>query len=165
MLQTDHALFELTAEDLMSRNVVTLAPGMSLQAAAQVLEKDQIGGAPVVDSHGRCIGVLSTTDFTHPAKKKNRAARIPPAAPGCVCSEWKVVEQDWNLLPADSVGWRMTTDPVLVAPETPLGELAQKMVDAHIHRLIVVDGDRRPVGIVSSTDLLAALAWAAQVAV
>lgn len=34
------------------------------------------------------------------------------------------------------------------------------MVDVHIHRLIVAGEDRRPVGIVSSTDVLAAVARA-----
>jgi len=32
------------------------------------------------------------------------------------------------------------------------------MVDAHIHRIIVVDGEGRPIGVVSSTDLVAAMA-------
>ena len=36
------------------------------------------------------------------------------------------------------------------------------MVDAHIHRLIVAGAHRRPIGIVSSTDLLAAVACAAR---
>jgi CBS domain-containing protein len=55
----------------------------------------------------------------------------------------------------------MTADPVLVAPETRIGELAKMMVDAHIHRVIVAGADRRPAGIVSSTEVLAALARAA----
>ncbi len=56
----------------------------------------------------------------------------------------------------------MTPDPVLVLPETPLGELAQMMIDAHIDRLIVVAEDRRPLGVVSSTDVLAAVARAGE---
>jgi CBS domain-containing protein len=56
----------------------------------------------------------------------------------------------------------MTADPVLVSPETRVGELARMMADAHIHRLIVTGADRRPTGLVSSTDVLAALARAAK---
>jgi CBS-domain-containing membrane protein len=53
----------------------------------------------------------------------------------------------------------MTKDPVLVPPSTPIGELAQLMVDANIHRIIVVDmATHRPLGIVSSMDILAAVA-------
>jgi CBS domain-containing protein len=32
------------------------------------------------------------------------------------------------------------------------------MVDAHIHRIVVTDDDRSPVGIVTSTDILGAVA-------
>lgn len=42
-----------------------------------------------------------------------------------------------------------------------MSELARMMTDAHLHRLVVVDAQGRPVGIVSSTDVLAALASAA----
>jgi len=32
------------------------------------------------------------------------------------------------------------------------------MLDAHIHRVIIVDGDNHPEGVVSTTDILAAVA-------
>ena len=54
----------------------------------------------------------------------------------------------------------MTADPVTVSPHTPIGKLARLMLDAHIHRVVVVDEQRRPIGIVSSTDILAAVAYA-----
>jgi predicted transcriptional regulator len=34
------------------------------------------------------------------------------------------------------------------------------MLDAHIHRLIVVDSADHPIGVVSTTDILAAIAYA-----
>jgi CBS domain-containing protein len=52
----------------------------------------------------------------------------------------------------------MTPDPVTVRPGTPVKEVARLMLDAHIHRVIVVDARGRPVGVVSSTDLIAAVA-------
>jgi CBS-domain-containing membrane protein len=61
-------------------------------------------------------------------------------------------------LPDAAVRRYMTADVVTVMPQTPLCALARRMLDAHIHRVIVVDEQHRPVGVVSSTDLLAALA-------
>jgi acetoin utilization protein AcuB len=52
----------------------------------------------------------------------------------------------------------MSPDPVTVTPEVTISALARMMLDAHIHRVIVVDADNRPVGIVSSTDIFAAIA-------
>lgn len=163
MQTTSQQLFALTADDLMSRDVITLSRNMSLADVSCVLERFQIGGAPVVDAQGRCIGVFATVDFLRQTKPGNRAARMPPPVPGCACSEWKIIDSDdWDNFSADSVNHYMTTDPSVVAPTTRLGELAETMVDAHIHRLIVVDADRRPIGIVSSTDVLAAIARAAK---
>jgi CBS domain-containing protein len=63
-------------------------------------------------------------------------------------------------LPDDKVKDYMTRDPVVVSKRTSVAEVARIMVDAHIHRVIVVDADQRPIGIVSSTDILAAVAQA-----
>jgi CBS-domain-containing membrane protein len=52
----------------------------------------------------------------------------------------------------------MTTDVVAATPQTRIGVLAQRMLDAHIHRVIVLDAQGRPAGVVTSTDILAALA-------
>ncbi len=160
-MQATQALFDLTAADLMSREVITVPQEMPLPAAARVLGEAQVGGAPVVDAEGRCIGVFSTADLARRTQLAKRAAQKAPPIPGCFCSDWEVVEHDWDTLPAESASWYMTADPVLVSPETRIGELARMMVDAHIHRLIVAGTDRRPTGIISSTDVLAALARAA----
>lgn len=154
-------LFRLTAADLMSREVLTLSQWMPVQSAVRALTRVRVGGAPVVDEHGQCVGVFSLSDCNRRLRGDNRDVRAETPLPGCVCCDWTVVQGKWDALPADAVSRYMTPDPVLVLPETPLGELTQMMVDAHIHRLIVVAEDRRPLGVVSSTDVLAAIARAA----
>jgi CBS domain containing-hemolysin-like protein len=77
--------------------------------------------------------------------------------PHCVLVDWQVV--DVEKLPTDEVRRFMTPDPVTARPTTSVRVLARMMIDAHIHRLIVVDEERRPVGVVSSTDLLGAMAY------
>jgi len=54
----------------------------------------------------------------------------------------------------------MTLDPVTAPPTASLNELARAMIDAHVHRVIIAEEDGRPIGIVSSTDILAAVAYA-----
>jgi CBS domain-containing protein len=80
-----------------------------------------------------------------------------------VCSEPHSVLADWQMvevekLPTDAVSHYMTADPVTVPTDTSIITLARMMIDAHIHRVIVVDEEDRPIGIVSSIDILAALA-------
>jgi CBS-domain-containing membrane protein len=154
MLATRRPLTTLTAADLMSRDVVVIPQQMSLRSAANLLSRAQITAAPVIDSYGCCIGVISATDFMHRAHEDIR--RRKPQSEECVCSDWQVVEVEH--LPTDEVGVYMTPDPVTVRPGMGIRELARAMIDAHIHRVIVVDEEQRPVGVVSSTDVLAAVA-------
>jgi CBS domain-containing protein len=77
--------------------------------------------------------------------------------PSGILCDWQQVTEN---LPRGTVGRYMTADVVSVGPQTPLPELARAMIDAHIHRIIIVDALNRPIGVVSSTDVLAAAAYA-----
>jgi CBS-domain-containing membrane protein len=149
-------LFELTAADLMSRDPITIPQQMSLQGAAHRLARAEVSGAPVVDEFGRCVGVLSTTDLVRYLDRGEGAARRRACDCYQVYSPWQMIEVE--KLPADEVKQYMTTDLVTASAQTRLGDLARSMLDAHIHRVIVLDAERRPVGVVTSTDLLGALA-------
>jgi CBS domain-containing protein len=147
-------LFSLTAADLMSRELVVVPREMSLQGAARMLSRARVSGAPVVDVAGRCVGVVSTTDFldwvdgdhSRPSRDANETAS----------NAWQIFGSD--VAPTACVSDYMTNDPVVVLPGVAIGDVAQKMLDARIHRVIVVDPSGRPIGILSTTDILAAVA-------
>lgn len=155
MIATMHNLLSRRANDLMSTAVVLVPKEMSLPAAAHLLAQSHVSGAPVVDDEGRCIGVLSNTDFVHYAEQGKRH-KEPCAAQAL--SSWQIVTPDEPH--GDWVADYMTTDPVTAPARTTIGELARMMIDAHIHRVVVVDERQRPIGVVSSTDILAAVAQA-----
>ena len=195
----------LTAEDIMTKEVVPLSQNMPLREAAGLLLHNQISGAPVVDAHGRCFGVLSAIDLLRLGARKGDAANpIPPpmpltcpvqtkrrtldrgdvalcvlppgvcpiqvkqknssseemifcGEPHCVLVDWQLVEME--KLPTQDVRQFMTADPVTVSPPTSVRVLARMMIDAHIHRVIVVDDQQKPIGIVAGTDILAAVTF------
>jgi len=155
MQKSNKPLLSLTARDIMSTEVESIPQWMSLPVAARMLSQAHVSGAPVVDGEGRCLGVISTTDFMTWTEKGEYTAK-ESCEETCAHSAWQMVEAED--LPANLVRRYMTANPVTVPPETPIGELAQKMVNAHIHRVIVVDKENRPLGIISSTDVLAAVA-------
>jgi CBS-domain-containing membrane protein len=162
----DKPFLALTAKDLMNRDVATVPREMGMQAAARLLSQMHVSGAPVVDEQGRCVGVLSSNDFvsccaanlSSCAKRRLEASRGPCTSPDCVGSDWQIVN------PLETVEGlvrdRMTADPATARPDTTIARLAQMMVDAHVHRLIIVDDHLRPIGIVSTTDIVAAVARA-----
>ena len=160
MTTANRPILALTAADLMSATVITIPHDMSLRGAARLLAQANVSGAPVVDAVGRCIGVLSARDFVGWAERGGPASRRDGGTGDCFCTAWQVMDDD--ALPTDVVARFMTADPVTAEPTTPIGTAAQMMIDARIHRIIVLDRRDRPVGIVSSTDILAAVARAAQ---
>jgi CBS domain-containing protein len=156
MIAFAKALRDMTAADLMSRDLTLVPQDMSLTGAAHLLSRASISGAPVVNEEGRCVGVLSTTDFVHYVTSEGtQGPHLRERQPERVC-DWQV---PGGATPSyDEVQTYMTRDPVTVEPNTAIGHLARMMLDAHIHRVVVVDEEKRPIGIVSSTDILAAVA-------
>jgi CBS domain-containing protein len=113
---------DLTAADLMTTPVRTIPQDTSLREAAHLLTRDQISGAPVVDADGRCIGVLSFSDFVTWAEKGEEAGEggevISFIAPwGEIINIEHSADQE--------IRHYMTAQPVTVAPTASIGELAQ----------------------------------------
>jgi CBS-domain-containing membrane protein len=133
----------LTAEDLMGDTVLLIPQDMSLRTAAHLLCAAHITGAPIVNASGACVGVLSATDFLRHADAE---------------VENSVGDYEQPCASRETVGDCMSTDPVLAEPTTPVMTLARRMFDVHKHRAIVVDEHCHPIGVVSATDVLAAVA-------
>jgi CBS domain-containing protein len=139
----------------MTTPVRTIPQEMSFREAAHQLTRERISGAPVVDAEGRCIGVLSSSDFVTWAGKDGNGSAIHFLAPW---GEMIAIDES----PDTKIRHYMTARPVTVRPTATIGVLSQMMVDAHIHRVLVVVDQERPQGIVTSTDILLAVARAAQ---
>jgi CBS-domain-containing membrane protein len=148
----------LTVADVMSTALVLIPQEMSLQCAAHLLTQAHVSGAPVINEEGRCVGVLSSTDFVHWVEEEGTCEQRVRVTRPAVFGSWQIVDPD--TLPNGAVRNYMTRDPVTAPPGVKIGELARMMIDAHIHRVIVTDPAGKPIGLVSSTDLLAALARA-----
>jgi CBS domain-containing protein len=157
---TARRLLALTAADLMTVPLMTIPHDTSIQEAARLLSESHITGAPVVDGEGRCVGVLSSSDFVAWAKKGIKTAEAQEKVT-CFIAPWGEMI-DIEDCCDDQIRYYMTTRPVSVTPGTPIGEIAQKMADAHIHRVLVVVEQDRPLGIVTSTDILTAVGQAAR---
>jgi CBS domain-containing protein len=145
----------LTAGDVMNRAGAILPRGMSMATAARFLLEDRARVAPVTDGPGRCVGVLSAADCLRWAAGGRKADDEAGAPADCVWCDWQVVDEP---APRDEVRQYMTRDPLLVRAETPLGEFADALLDPRPRPVIVVDEQRRPLGVVSSQGILATLA-------
>jgi CBS domain-containing protein len=57
----------MQAKDIMTREIVTVTPTMTVRKLAMTLIKNQISGAPVAAKNGKILGVVSEADIV--AKK------------------------------------------------------------------------------------------------
>ncbi len=129
----------------MSGDPVVVRPeAAAVEALDRMLERG-IRHLPVVDARGEVVGVLSFDDLR--AALPVPVSRQAPLSP----SERDEV-REW------SVADVMTHAPQTIAEDAPLAEAAQRMAQARIGCLPVLDGDRRLAGLLSETDVLQALA-------
>lgn len=123
----------LKLSEIMNRDVFTLSASAPADHAAWELATRGFTGAPVRDETGRLVGVLSRSDLMDP-------------------------ERNEGSLASKEVGDLMTRAIFALSPDAPVIRAIRLMVREGIHRIIVMDDRREMVGIVTSTDVMDALA-------
>lgn len=146
----------LTAQDIMTREVITFSPETSVAEAARVLLEKHINGAPVVKD-GRIVGILTQSDLVTQQKQLNLPSLFTIFDAVIPLTSTAKVEREMEKIAALTVGQAMTPEPVSVTPDTNIEDIAGLMVDRKLHTLpVVVDG--HVVGIIGMEDILRTLA-------
>ena len=126
-----------TVGELMTPDPIVINESATLDDAVRALEENEITGMPVVDRDGVLVGVISQTDIV-------RA---------------RAVAHLWHRWPGLRVRHLMHAPALTADRAMNMEEAAQIMERAHVHRLVVVGDDQlTPIGIISTTDLVRALA-------
>jgi len=171
--------------DLMSTEVVSVAPELTLRSAVELLAARHIGGAPVM-AGSRLVGVISVSDIL----SFQASVPVVPAL-GPEGTEWEleppeewregdeatgtfftdlwadaggdVVERfdqtgspEWDMLAEHTVAEAMSRRVVAVGPDTTAAAAARLMTRLQIHRLLVVDQGKL-CGVLSAMDLVRAV--------
>lgn len=140
-----------TCGDIMSRDVVTVEFATELDEAWNLLRRHKIKTLPVVDKFGRLVGVLSVADYLRQLDDTT-AAGLAVTLQGLL----RRTPGDYSNK-AEVVGQIMTPSVICVTPSTSLSELVQQLSAYGLHHMPVVDDSRRVVGMVTHSDVTAAL--------
>ncbi len=116
------------AQDVMTKNVVTIDPETSLQEAIHLLIDKGISGMPVIDSNGKMIGIISEKDIIH----------------------FYTFSRDMHSI---KVKEAMTKDVVTFSPETDIEHIALAIAEKGFRRAPIIEEDRI-VGIISRRDII-----------
>ncbi len=177
----------LRVRDVMTTDVISISPELTLRDTIELFAQRHISGAPVLAS-GRLVGVLSTSDVLSfesstpvvPVGREDQVELDEWEVPG----EWEegaeapatyfnelwadagadVLERfnevrgpEWDLLAEHTVGEAMSRSICAVSTETEVSFAAGFMTRAGIHRLLVREAGQL-VGIITSMDIVKAVA-------
>ncbi len=128
----------LRVKDVMTSKVVFLRTAHTLDEGWETLHANCISGAPVLDGHGRLVGIISKADLADPRQRSREQA---PTVRDAMTHVIYAVR---------------ATDSILNA--------VRLMVNEDIHRAVVIGDDGAVAGIVTPMDVLRALACGQDVA-
>jgi CBS domain-containing protein len=116
----------------MVKDVLTVTESTPLKDVTRMLAEKKITGAPVVDSAGEIVGVISESDII---RKTTSIGAWSPSTAGQI----------------------MTKPAVTVPPDETLQRVCELMYNRRIHRIVVADGMQIK-GILTTMDILRAIA-------
>ena len=151
----------MKVKEIMNENVVVLHPNMSIREASELLEKNKIGGAPVVDNNGKLVGILTTKDIISLVKSRMENIGIYiVSTPFDFMDFYQFdipLEDKRSMVDEISrikVGEIMRKKVHTVREEDDIYKLLDILVKKEVSRVPVVDKDERVVGIITRSDVL-----------
>ena len=126
----------LTADQIMSAPVITLAQGATLDEAWELIRKRRFRHVPVLSDEGKLMGIISDRELLQ------AAARIGTAG----------AERA-----AETVGELIEARVLTAHPDTPIREIARILFEERIGAMPIVGEDGTLVGIITRSDILRAL--------
>lgn len=146
----------LTAKEIMTRDVCSVREETDIKELASLFVEHNYKTLPVVDADGKLVGIVSQTDLI----EQDRPLHIPTVIS---LFDWvlylespKVFSDEVRKVSARKVGEICAREVITCAPDTPVEEIANLMVEHKIHLLPVLEGERL-VGVVARFDLIRSL--------
>ncbi len=125
-------IHSIAVKDYMVASLITFTPAMDVMDAIDVLVKNRISGAPVVDDHGNLVGLLSEKDCMQVAVQAGYYEQLGGRV------------EDY-----------MTKKVITIEAESSVFDLAKLFIEQSPRRYPVVE-DNRLVGQISRRDVLRA---------
>lgn len=143
----------MRARDVMTARVISIESTAPIIQAVRLMLQNRISGLPVVDQKGALVGMVTEGDFLRRGEIGTQRLRSRwlefLVGPGRLADEYVRTR-------GRKVAEVMTREPIIIAEDTPLEEVAHQMERHRIKRLPVVR-DGALVGIVTRANIMHAL--------
>lgn len=144
------------AQDIMTKNVVTVSPETTVTELARLLASHTIGGAPVVDGSSNLLGVVTESDLIDQTKKIHIPTVVAILDSLIFLERPDKMEKEIRKFAGSTVADIYTKNPVTVTEDTLLEEIATIMSEKNVHTLPVMRGDTL-VGVIGKGDIIKTL--------
>ncbi len=131
---------EIRCIDIMSGDIISLEQGSSQHDAWKLLREHKIEVLPV-HHKGKLIGIVTQYDL---AINKGDKEHVK-------------VQSNYNKEPEQTINTIMQREITTAYPEQPVIELVPLFINGDVHHLPVVDAEQHILGMVTQSDILAAL--------
>jgi CBS domain-containing protein len=144
---------------IMSRDVITVRTGTSLETVIELMLSRGLSRVPVVDEEYRPVGIVSKTDVVEETHDRGDDDEVVPEKPVRGEKGEGDPMRGFHLHHEGAVVDEVMTRTLLTVPDdATVSRVAELMVSRHVHGLPVVSGRGELVGFVSTMDVLAWLA-------
>lgn len=156
MLQTEMQAYrrrmgEVKCSSIMSKDVVSVEFGTELAEAWEKLQSHDLTALPVIDRGRRIIGIVTKADFLHHAESELHEGL------GQRLSNLLRPSQVSHTEKHEVVGQIMSKEVFTADANQSIVDLVPLMSDSEVHQMPVIDEQKRLVGMISQTDMIAAL--------
>lgn len=143
----------LTARDIMTTNIHTVTPEMSIDDLARAFVDKKVSTLPVVDAAGTLVGIVSATDLIEQDKPLHIPTVIAIFDMVIYLESEKNFRDEVEKMTARTVGEICKRDVITCSPGTEVSAIAALMTGKKVHLLPVVE-DGKLIGVVGRHDIL-----------
>jgi len=151
----------MQAQDIMTKNVISAAADTTVEQITALMMENHISAVPILNGDGTIIGLISEGDLMRRVEGSGNAHKSWWLS---LFSGHENSAQDFIVMRSRRVKDIMTRKVQVVAPDTPVADIARLLEEQRIKRVPVVENGK-VVGIVSRGNLMQALASTPRVTV
>lgn len=145
----------LTAKEIMTKNVITVKKDTTVSELADILTKNRISGAPVIDDSGNVVGVVTENDLVEQSKFLHLPTVFTILDSVIFLESEKHFEKELKRMTGAKVGDVYTENPITVGPDASVREIATIMAEKKVYTIPVLD-ENRLIGIIGKADVVRA---------
>ena len=143
----------LKAKDIMTKDVISVTLSTTVTELALLLASNNISGAPVLDSSGTLLGVVTESDLIDQKKKIHIPTVVTILDSVFYLENPDKMEKEIKKMAGSKVSDIYSKNPRTVNEDTPIDEIATIMSERNIHTLPVMRGNRL-VGVIGKRDII-----------